>query len=177
MGKKVLKKIESETALLEKISLVIPGFRGYKLKELRREADRLIREHVHRRLYQAKTGMREAFQQLASRRAMDVLEETDRLIAKLDRVTEQVNHAPAGYAGFFNAVKVQEEDLERLMEFDSQLIDGAEKIEKNVMKFRDELRSSKSSDTRKRLVEIRAAVEDFESTFSRRKEVMAGVQF
>jgi hypothetical protein len=177
MERRPLKKIESETALLEKISLAIPGFRGYKLKEMRREADRLIRDYLYRKLSNAKTGMREVFQLLAQRRAMDVLEEADRVVAKLDRVAEQVNHAPAGYAGFFNAVKVHEEALERLIEFDSRLIEGAGKIEGDVMKFRDELRSGRSGDVEKRLGEIRVAVEDFEGTFSGRKEVMMGVQF
>jgi len=177
MGKKLVKKIESETALLEKISLAIPGFRGYKIKEMRREADRLIRDHLYRRLSNAKSGMREAFQQLAQRRAMDVLEEADRVVARLDRVAEQVNHAPAGYAGFFNAVKVHEEALERLIEFDSRLIDSAVKIEGDVMKFRDELRGGGLGDVEKRLGEIRGALEDFERTFSERKEVMMGVQF
>jgi hypothetical protein len=121
--------------------------------------------------------MREAFQQLAQRRAMDVLEEADRVVARLDRVAEQVNHAPAGYAGFFNAVKVHEEALERLIEFDSRLIDSAVKIEGDVMKFRDELRGGGLGDVEKRLGEIRGALEDFERTFSERKEVMMGVQF
>ena len=50
VGKTPLKKVESEKALLEKISLAIPGFRGYKLKEMRREADKLIRDRIYRRL-------------------------------------------------------------------------------------------------------------------------------
>lgn len=36
MEKSPLEKVERETALLEKISLAIPGFRGYKLKEMRK---------------------------------------------------------------------------------------------------------------------------------------------
>ena len=47
----------------------------------------------------------------------------DRLVAKMDRIVEKVNHASYGYTGFFDAVKVKEENLDRMIEFDNQLID------------------------------------------------------
>ena len=54
-----------------------------------------------------RTDLRDIEQKLADRRYFDVLTDMDRLVAKMDRVVEKVNHASYGYSGFFDAVKVQ----------------------------------------------------------------------
>jgi len=175
--KPVLKKVEGETALLEKISLAIPGFRGYKLKEMRREADKLIRDHIYRRLVDAKSSLREIFQRLAINKLMDVLSEMDRLIAKFDRVSELINHAPYGYSGFFGAVKIEEDDLERMIDFDLKLIDSVKEIEAKVKQFKQDIMGGKFESAGVYVSELRASAETLESTFDERKEVIMGVEF
>ncbi len=172
-----LKKVERETALLEKISLAIPGFRGYKLKEMRREADKLIRDHLYRRLVEAKSSMKEIFQRLVINKLMDVLEDTDRLIAKFDRVAELINHAPYGYSGFFSAVKIEEDDLENMIDFDLKLVGSVKGIEAKVKQLRSEVMSGKFENVRTHVDDIRGSIEDLENTFNERKEVIMGVQF
>ena len=110
--------------LSERIAAFIPGFRGYKEKEIRRESDRLIRNHLYMKLNIDKNDLREINQKLADRRYFDVLIDMDRLSAKMDRVVEKVNHASYGYSGFFDAVKVKEDNLDHMIAFDSKLIDG-----------------------------------------------------
>ena len=175
--KPALKKVEGETALLEKISLAIPGFRGYKLKEMRREADKLIRDHIYRRLSEAKSSLREIFQRLAINKIMDVMSETDRLIAKFDRVAELINHAPYGYSGFFGTVKIEEDDLERMIDFDLKLIDSAKEIEAKVKQFKQETMGENFENAGTYVGELRGLAENLESTFNERKEIILGVEF
>jgi hypothetical protein len=177
MEKSPLKKVEGEKALLEKISLAIPGFRGYKLKEMRREADKLIRDNIYKRISDSKSNMREIFQQLAIKKQSDVLQETDRLIAKFDRVAELINHAPYGYAGFFNAVKIKEDDLENMIDFDMKLLDSAKGVEDNVKKFKADVMGGKLENVQGHLGNLLGLIEGLESTFDERKEVIMGVQF
>lgn len=47
---KVYEKVKERVRLVEKIELFVPGFRGYKEKELRRESDRIIREYLLRKI-------------------------------------------------------------------------------------------------------------------------------
>ena len=89
----VLSNVQGQMSLPEKIAAFVPGFRGYKEKELRRESDRLIRNHLYLKLSLEKTDLREIEQKLADRRYFDVLTDMDRLLAKMDRVVEKVNHA------------------------------------------------------------------------------------
>jgi len=171
-----LKKAERETALLEKISLAIPGFRGYKLKELRREADKLIRDHMYRRLVDAESGLKGIFQRLVINKLMDVLDDTDRLIAKFDRVSELINHAPYGYSGFFNVVKVEEDDLDNMINFDLKMVASVKDIEAKVKQFKGEVMGGKFENVRTYVNDIRESIEALESTFDERKEVIMGVE-
>src|SRR3989337_3804117 len=122
MGEKkdMYAEAKSEMRLSERILAAIPGFHGYKEKELRRESDKLIRNHLYLKLSEAKTDLRSVSQKLADRRWMDVLTDMDRLLAKVDRVNQKVNHASYGYAGFFDAIKIKEEHLDRMLEFEDE---------------------------------------------------------
>ena len=176
MGETPLKKVEGETALLEKISLAIPGFRGYKLKEMRREADRLIRDNLYRKLEAAESSLKEVFQRLVINQITYVLDDTDRLITKLDRVSEMINHASYGYSGFFDAVKIEEDDLNNMIKFDSKLVDNVKGIEEKVKQFKGDAMGGNFENAGIYVNDLRALMEDLESTLDERNEAIMGVQ-
>lgn len=161
--------------LSERILASIPGFRGYKEKELRRESDRLIRNHLYRRLSEAKSDLKDVFQKLSDRRLFEVLTDMDRLVAKFDRIAEKVNHASYGYTGFFNVVKVEEENLDKMIDFDNQLIDDVEKLVNEVNEFKVEVTRQEIKKARERIQHLVETLEAFEETFDKRGEVILGV--
>lgn len=173
--KDVYEKAKKEMRLSERILAEIPGFRGYKEKELRRESDKLIRNHLYRKLSEAKNDLKDVFQKLSDRRLFDVLTDMDRLMAKMDRVAEKVNHASYGYAGFFNIVKVKEENLDRMIDFDNQLVDEADKITTEVDAFKSEVMKQEVKKAKDRILHLAETLEAFEETFDKRGEVILGV--
>lgn len=168
-------KAKKQMRLSERILAEIPGFRGYKEKELRRESDRLIRNHLYRKLSEAKSDLKDVFQKLSDRRLFEVLTGMDRLVAKFDRVAEKVNHASYGYAGFFNVVKVEEENLDRMIDFDNKLIDDVEKIVSEVKAFKTEVIKQEFGKAKERIQHLVGTLEAFEETFDKRGEVILGV--
>jgi hypothetical protein len=173
--KDVYEKAKSQMRLSERILAAIPGFHGYKEKELRRESDRLIRDHLYRKLSTAESDVKGIFQKLSDRRAFDVLTDMDRLVAKFDRVTEKVNHASYGYTGFFDVVKVEEESLDRMIDFDSNLIDDVDKIIEEVATFKGEVAQQDLKNARDRVQHLGETLEAFEEAFDKRQEVILGV--
>jgi hypothetical protein len=162
-------------SLPEKIAAFVPGFRGYKEKELRRESDRLIRNHLYLKLSLEKTDLREIEQKLADRRYFDVLTDMDRLLAKMDRVVEKVNHASYGYSGFFDAVKVKEENLDSMITFDNKLIDGINALTTEIDAFKADLASGATANLKTRVQNVTDKLESLENTFDQRNEVMIGM--
>lgn len=168
-------KAKKQMRLSERILAEVPGFRGYKEKELRRESDRLIRNHLYRRLAEAKNDLRAVFQRLSDRRLFEVLTGMDRLVAKFDRVAAKIDHASYGYAGFFNVVKVEEASLDRMIDFDNKLIDGVEKIVSEVKTFKTEVIKQEFDKAKEHIQHLVETLEAFEETFDKRGEVILGV--
>ncbi len=173
--KDVYKETKDQMRLSERIAAFIPGFRGYKEKEIRRESDRLIRNHLYLKLNAAKNDLRNIQQKLVDRRYADVVVDMDRLDAKMDRIVEKVNHASYGYTGFFDAVKVKEEALDRMITFDNQLIDGANVLSAEIDAFKTDLASGVATNLMAHVQGVTDKLESFEDTFDKRNEVILGV--
>jgi hypothetical protein len=171
-----LQRIQGDEQLLEKIMLAVPGFRGYKAKEQRREADKLIRNFLYSKLQEARNGLQDIYQAAADGKASQDLHTIDRLTAIFDRVSEKVNHASYGYAGFFDAIKIDEDDLDRMIDFDKQLVDEAKALAQKVQDMKSEVQSSKFDSLQSFEEETRKAVEGFENAFDNRKGTIEEVE-
>ena len=132
-GKDYLGKVRGERGLLERIMGYIPGYHGYKEKELRRESDRLVRMDAVNRLKAAKTVVRRTFANPAvvQKLTNEDSYRFDAFTSRLDRVTQRIDRAIAGYAGMFDAIKVKEDKLDTVMQHDLNLIEKADAIKKD----------------------------------------------
>ena len=124
----ILDKARAGQNFLERIANAIPGFKGYREKELRRDADRLQREHIASRLDQNKRSLNDAANAATRGGSLDVINDIETARKRLDKVANRVRYADRGYGGFFDTVKVDEEMLERVYQFDLALLDGVEAI-------------------------------------------------
>jgi len=174
--KGMYEKAKEEMRLSERILAELPGFRGYKEKELRRESDKQIRNHLYQRLTEARKDLKEIFQKLSDSRLHEVLTDMDRFIMRFDRVSEKINHASYGYAGFFNIVKVEEEKLDKMTEFDTGLIDDVDKIVEETTVFKKEVMKQKFEKVRERIQNLSDMIEELEETFDSREEVIMGAK-
>lgn len=126
-----------ELSLLEKLEKIIPGFHGYKVKELIREDDRLIRNYIYDEIKRARDIVRELM--LAALDGMYDAPVTylDRLWKKLDEAGSKIKNAPAGYAGFFDRVKIRERELETLKRVDAEIASMTENLLAALQEARD----------------------------------------
>ncbi|MDR2719598.1 MAG: hypothetical protein LBC03_02185 [Nitrososphaerota archaeon] len=174
-NKDVYVQAKSQMRLSERIVAALPGFKGYNEKELRRESDKLIRNHLSLKLSRAKDNIRSIFQKVTDRRYLDILPDMDRLTAKIDRVTEKINHASYGYSGFFDIIKVKEENLDRMINFDNQLIDYVDALTNAIDAFKTQLIAGDYSDLKGKVQVVTDKLEALENVFDKRGEIMMGV--
>ncbi len=175
-AKTPLERVQESEKLLERLMLVLPGFRGYKLREQRREADKIVRNYIYTSLEQSRDDMMKCFQTLSDNKADELIEPMNRLIAVLDRVSETINHASYGYSGFFDSVKIEEPELDRMLAYDTQLMDTARKFGETVASLRNELDQGKLENIRDEQKTSRDALRDLELAFDQRKSVIEGVK-
>jgi len=168
----ILRKARGEMRLSEKILSAIPGFKGYKEKELRRESDRLIRNHLYRRLKETEDDLKKVFQRLSDERLYMPMENMDRLVMEFDRMKARVDHASYGYSGFFDVLKIQEEDLDSMLSFDSNLIDSIEALAEEVKA----LKEVRPEGVNSRLETIKSSLSKLEEAFNVREEKILGVK-
>ncbi|MCW4028209.1 MAG: hypothetical protein NWE92_00985 [Candidatus Bathyarchaeota archaeon] len=174
-NKDVYAQAKSQMRLSERIAAALPGFRGYKEKELRRESDKLIRNHLHLKLSKDKDNVRSIAQKIADKRYLDILPDIDRLNAKMDRITEKVNHASYGYSGFFDVVKIKEENLDRMIAYDNQLLESVSTLSDSIDALKTQLLSGDYGNLKDKIQAIADKFELFEDAFDKRSEIIIGV--
>ena len=156
--------------------LILPGFRGYKLREQRREADRIVRDYIYQSLEHSRDDLTSCFQSLSDSKTSELAEPMNRLIAKLDRVAEKINRASYGYSGFFDSIKVEEAELDNMLAYDTQLMDLVRKIGDATTSFKTDLNQGKLENARTTQEALDASIGNLESAFDQRKAVIEGVK-
>lgn len=114
-------QVRDERTPLEILMGAIPGFRGYQEKEDRRDADKLLRMHLVGLLSGASEQLSRAQTKLSAEVQFKPVTDLNRLARRVVRARDRIEHASYGYAGFFDAIKVEAAALDRLYEFDVAL--------------------------------------------------------
>lgn len=121
-------RIEAAYNKLENLVKDVPGYKGYKEKEVRREADKLLRMQVARGLEEQRKRILGIQLRLTNAGRLEVLVILDRATMKLQLLIDRVKTASYGYAGLFDAIKVRETELDALYNFDAALLGSIDKI-------------------------------------------------
>ncbi len=114
--------VEDSKGGLEKLISKIPGYRGYKEKENRRAADKLLRDHLAGQLDEQRRKLVELQRGLLEGGGLMLMDDLERAVTKVQKLADKIRTASYGYAGLFDAVKVKEEDLDALYEFDEDML-------------------------------------------------------
>ncbi len=162
-------RIEESKNWFERVVEHVPGYRGYKKKELRREADKTQRLFVAERLDAVRVGLDDLKLDLVNRGDLETLGYVDVVIRKLRTVADRIRYADYGYAGLFDAHKVDEGVLERLYEFDRGLESAVSEL--------DTLKGALSADSpslRSDLKLLEDKIEALGEQFAQRENLITG---
>ena len=162
-------KIESESTGLGRLLSKIPGFDGYVERQNRRAADKLIRETIADHfevLYKRISSLQTDF---ISQGEISYLDDLERAAIKLRTFIDKIRRASYGYSGFFDAVKINEEELARVYEYEAGLLD----LEDEVNHAIDNVESSMGTDGLPAAIRhLTSKAQDCLDAFNRRDELM-----
>ena len=162
-------RIEGAYNKIEEMAKDIPGYRGYKDKEVRREADKLIRLQVARELQEQRRRLNSIEVGLANAGRLGALLVLERSLMRLQMQIDRVKTASYGYAGLFDAIKIREAELDALYDFDATLLDSVDKVEALIDAV---AAAEEDAEVTKAGSELLEAIEEMNEAFSKRQDVI-----
>jgi hypothetical protein len=151
---------------LERLGDKIPGYSGYTAKEQRRDVDKRHREHLAERLRAAKQPVTDVVRGLTDGGRLFEVGPLERALKKIDQAENRIRFASYGYAGFFDAVKIQEPQLDAIYRFDLALVERVEEIERAARGLSD--KSGTGDGLKQAAAELERAVDELNRTFDER---------
>jgi hypothetical protein len=106
---------------IERLLKGLPGIRGYVDKEMRRDADKRLREMIAQELEVQKQALLEVQRMLLEGNGLLWLDNVDQAVQKLQILIDRIKSASYGYAGLFDPVRIREEALDALHRFDQAI--------------------------------------------------------
>lgn len=163
-------KVTEAMGGLEGMAAKVPGYSGYKEKETRREADKLLREQLARAFDEQRRHLLELQKQLVSSGQITLLDDMDSAAVQLQTLIDRIRTASYGYAGFFDAVKVKEEQLDAMYEFDSALVEQVSNVEAAIGQVGSALATKEG--VAGAITDLAAVVRAINDLFTKRQDVI-----
>ncbi len=119
----IFDKVAEDRDPLKKLLSKIPGFKGYVERGDRRLSDKLLRETIaneYEAHYQRISGLQ---RDLISQGGLAYIDDLESAAIKLRQFIDRVRTASYGYAGLFDAIKIKEEELASIYQYDAELLE------------------------------------------------------
>lgn len=155
---------------LEQLAAKIPGFGGYLERERRRDVDKLHREHLADQLRRFKTPLNNITREMTETGRLFETKPLERVSGKLDKLENRIRYASYGYTGFFDVVKINESELDRLYQFDLKLADGVEGLNGKLALLQEEW--STKDGLKSALASFEQAIDELDNRFGDRHKAI-----
>lgn len=164
-------RVVGDMDVFKKIASKIPGFKGYIESQSRRDADKLVRETLFNRFRELEGQVSALQRDFIDQGEIAQVGKLEATAIKLRTFADRVRTARRGYAGWFDAVKVDSAVLTKLYDYDAAMLDLVDQMKAAI----DNVQASVGTDG------LPAAIRNMESvarqcieTFDRREEVLTG---
>ena len=167
-------RIVRDRGKVEDLFARLPGFRGYMEMNARRQADRMMREHVTAQLKMQLNRLSEIEKVLLDAGGLAYMSKTRSAKTKFQTFIDRVATDSPGYSGFFDAVKIGPEDLEVIYAFDAALLNYVDKFKAKLDELQDA--AMKNAGVDELIRSLDALTIEANEAYSLRENVLTGIQ-
>jgi len=125
-------KVTGDQDFITKILAKLPGFGGYIERSNRRAADKLLRETVADRFEEQWKRISALQRDLISSGEIKYVDDLESAAIKVRQFVDRIRHASYGYSSLFDAVKINEKEINALYEYDLALLNGVDELSRAV---------------------------------------------
>lgn len=165
----ILNKVANEQDFFKKILGKIPGFSGYVDRVNRRSADKLLRDTIADHFESLWQKISSFQRDLVASGAIEKIQDVEAAALKIRQFIDRIRSASYGYAGFFDAIKIDSKALAVIYQYDLQLLTLEEEVNRAV----DNITSSMGTDGEPAAVRhLVATSQQCLDAFEKRKEAV-----
>ena len=170
----VMDASKENRGIFERICLWIPGYRGYRQKNIRRDVDKEVRAQVARTIEESKTVLSAIQRGVVELGDIQMAKTVERIRVKTDTYLKNIESAEAGYSGIWEVTKTKEGELEAVMEWDAKLIESGQDLKKLLNSIMNKVDSG-SSDIKADIREVERFLDDLDAGLGTRMQVIRGL--
>lgn len=172
MSDQIFQKVSGDMDPFKKLAMRIPGFDDFIKRSQYRDADKLLRDTIAREAEKQNQRVSELQRDFISQGEILFVDDLEASSVKLRTFADRVRTAARGYAGLFDAVKVNETELATVYQYDATMLDQLD----NVVRAVDNVQASIGTDGLPASIRhLKSVSQDMIDTYDRRQEVMKGL--
>lgn len=164
-------RVTSQQDVFKKLLNKIPGFKGYIERQNRRSADKLVRNTLARRFEDLWQRISSIQTDMISQGGIEYVDEMESAAVKIRQFIDRIKTASYGYAGLFDAIKVNEQELAQVYQYDLALINSVDEVDRAI----DNVEASIGSDGLPVAIRnLKTISQSCVDAFNKRTEVILG---
>ena len=168
----ILEQVTGQQDFFKKILAKIPGFKGYIERGDRRMSDKLLRDKIADEFDTLNQRVSSLQRELVDQGELSAVGGLENAAIKLRQFTDRVRTASYGYAGIFDAIKIKEEQLDQVYQYDYALLELSDSVRSAVDNVETSIGTEGLDAAIRHLVTVSQQCVD---AFNKRSEVMRGI--
>ena len=124
----LFQQVNDDQDVIKNLLSKVPGFKGYIERDNRRSSDKVLRELIAQRYQDEWKRVSSLQRDLVNEGELKSVGDLESAALKISQFADRIKTAAYGHSSFFEAVKINEEALQTLYEYDNQLLQSADEI-------------------------------------------------
>ncbi|HEY3419870.1 MAG TPA: hypothetical protein VGK23_04885 [Methanomassiliicoccales archaeon] len=172
----IRQKVEEDRGLIKKIQLMVPGYRGYRLRDDLRDSDKMLRLELGKRLALQRKELEEFRQTMVTNNPLSKnLQPIGGIINQYKKVEGLLAHGESGYSGISADIRINVPELNMLYEYDAGMVDTINFVEQSIGSLRTAIDDNDDGRTAEQLKNVKMRITGFEEKFDKRISIIMGI--
>ena len=168
----ILGKVTEQRDFFKGILAKVPGFKGYIERGDRRMSDKLLRDKIADEFDTLNQRVSSLQRELVDQGELAFVGRMENASIKLRQFTDRVRTASYGYAPIFDAIKIKENELDRVYQYDYALLELGDTVRSAIDNVETSIGTDGLDAAIRHLVNVSQECVD---AFNKRTEVMRGI--
>mgnify|MGYP003382442842 CR=1 FL=1 len=161
---------KGQMGAVERLLKGLPGISGYVDKDMRRDADKRVRDAIAASLAQSQAALTAVQNALLKGGGLAMMDEVNDVAVNLQTLADRIKTASYGYAGLFDAARIKEQQIDALVRFDRAMAVEVGAIDASIAALAQAVKER--TDVEAAIEQLGAKVQEMNLLFSKRSEAV-----